>query len=787
MAELTLEQRKALARARARARAQQSQQSTESDDGWVQTGIDALGAAGRGALRGAQLGAEGASQGIMDLIQLPGAALNQAPRLANLVPGVDGVGPIVEDYNPAMELGERMGLVGVTEPENKLEEYVLQGGRAAGGALAGGGALSLGMRGAQGTSMLGRGGREMADAFARRPALFVGTDATGGFGAAGGGDAGQGIAEWLGTGETGQQVGRGIGTLLGGVGGGTIPAAGPAAARRTKDYVSQQFFPFTKKGSRLRASHQLQSQAADLDKDPEARRLIEEAAVRAENAPEGVTPARATRKPGLIAQENRLAEDIPTLGRKLRDKSTSTQVDAEAGIRGAAGQPQSKPEWTRNLIQRVAAPGAEIRPGDTDDMIRQGYNSFGAAYRDFDGYPVNGATLGKRVDRAIKDAELPVGTDARKAARAFMKSQLGGLAKKAPKDSAVVQSEDFLAMRQNVRHRLRDLQGDQSDPAQETRRVLSRVERELTDYLDQSLPAEVRNEMKNVDNQYRQFKRIEEAAYRGGEGELDPKKVLDSIRRRSDQGGYTRGEQEALRRQVIQGLDGEDLIKDRDLLTKAVRGASAEQRKPVQAKLLETLANRSRLAPDDEGVRLLSGQRMREQLRSNREALKASGMSDGDISRMDKLAQKIVDVQRKTPEEIATIFTDGPNSLAELGVAIAGARAGQNLAGGGIGASIVLANFMSNRSRKLLATAFGEHATEMLEAAALDPKLYASLLRTRNASLPKQREAAATIEAWLIQNIADGVEAPPKDPEGPRFTNQPRPREIGQRPGPPTQ
>jgi hypothetical protein len=722
----------------------------------LQTGADLLERGAKGVLRGGQVAAEGASRGILELLQLPGAAINQAPRLANLIPGVEGVGPITEDYNPAIDLGERFGVLGVTEPENRLEQYIYEGGRATGGAMVGGGVLSTAMRGAQGTSTLGRMGKDIADTFATRPGLFLGTDFAGGFGAGAGGDAGEATARGLGFDETGQQIGRGVGALAGGVVGAVAPVAGGEGGRRTFDYLNKQFAPFTERGSRLRAADQLQRQVADLGRDPDATRLIERAAARAERAPEGVSPARATREPGLLAQEDILAKELPTLGRKLNVMADTGQRTAEAGLRSAAGTPKPRGQWTHELVQRVAAPGAEVRPGDTDQMLKQAFDGFARAYRDFDGYPVNGATLGRRMQTALNDPELAVGDAARRAARATVSSQLKGLARRAPKDSSIVQSEDILAMRQNLRHRIRDLQGDQSGPAAETRRVLSRVENELTKYIDQNLPAEARDGLRAVDSQYRQFKAVEDAAFRGGEGALDPKRVLDSIRRRaSSRGAITRGDQDALRQQVIRGLDGEDFLKDRELVRKAVRGATPEQRREVQAKLMDTLSNRARMAPDDEGTRMLSGTSMKEQLLSNRQALLDSGMSPRDIQRANRLADTLVDIQRKSPEELQTIFNDGPNSLAELVAAIAGAKSGQKLAGGGIGASLVVAQFMSNRARRLLSTVFGEQATQLLNDAATDPQLYAALLRTRNASVPQQRQAAKTIEAWLFQNIAD--------------------------------
>lgn len=704
--------------------------------------------------------AEGASRGILEMVQLPGAALNQLPRLANMIPGVDNVGPIVEDFDPAIELGRRAGVIGVTEPETGLERAMLEGGRAATQGMTGAGLLGMGMRGAAGTSKLGHLGREIVDTAASRPGLFLAGEFGGGAGSVAGAAGGREAAELTGL---PQNVGETLGALTGGITGAAVPVAGVAGARRGAQRLQQDVLPFTEGGGKIRAARQLQRKVAPPD-DPNQGVLLREAASRAREAAPGVSPARATREPGLMAQEGRIAQESPTVARNLESGRTMAQRRVQQEVADMFGDPQDYKAWANGLVSRVSAPGAKVDADDLDDMMTQGFESFRGAYQGFDQHQINPQGLGETVDRALKDPDLFVGEDARNSIRGWVDGQLRALGRRAA-DRGALTSGDLIELRQNLRGRSRDMLRTQTERSSEAREVLGNVERTISRYIEDALPDEAAKRLRDIDGQYRQFKVVEDAVYRDGGASLSPQKVLDSIRRGSrSRGQFTRGDQDDLRRIVAEGLPGDQLLKDPAQIRRITRGLEPDELRPLQAKLMRTLAD-SASGVDGEGVRVLSGAKLRDGITQNRQALRNAGLTDGDFKRLNGLTDQLLDVQRQSPEALARMFEDGPNSIVELVAAIAGAKSGQNLAGGGIGASLVIASYMSNRARKILANLTSDKAQELLLEASTNPDLYASLLMKETASAPRQREAARILQAWLANEFGEQVLQDDEEPE----------------------
>ena len=94
------------------------------------------------------LGSQGFNQGLTQMVELPYDALNNAPRLVNLLPGEQGVGkisemargvPILGDMfpgeDPYMATADSLGLTHVVEPETPMEKIVERGGEEIGASV----------------------------------------------------------------------------------------------------------------------------------------------------------------------------------------------------------------------------------------------------------------------------------------------------------------------------------------------------------------------------------------------------------------------------------------------------------------------------------------------------------------------------------------------------------------------------------------------------------------------------------------------------------------------------
>lgn len=707
-------------------------------------------------MRGAGITAGGVNRGLLQLVQAPGALLNQAPRLANILPGVEGVGPIVEDYNPAVELGERAGVINQIEPESGLEQALDVGGEALGITAGGLGGLGVLLRGGQAATTGGRIGQEVLQTAQRNPALFAAGELAGGAGSELGQQAAGSIAEDSGMGETGQQVAEGIGALFGGLGGGVLPQAAGASAGAATRGIQRHLLPFTEGGARSRASGQMQRRVVDAD-DPQRDDVLEAAAQAAEASPEGVTPARATGEEGLMAQEARVLEDNPSLRRGVEGDLEGAQAGAEDELRGLFGEPVTREQWTQNVMERVAAPGARVESGDTDNMLSDAFDSYREAYAPFREEPVNPEGIGQAIDDAIQNPDLFVGDQARGEARRWIEGQLSTLSRRAGEDGSVT-SGDLLELRQNIRARQRDLGRSQTERAQEARQVLDGVEDQVTNVLETNLPEGMAGDLRALDNRYREFKIVEDAVFRGGEGGLDPRRVSEAIRRgSSSRGQFARGDQEDLRQTALQGMTGEQLLQDPERAARAMRGLSDEAKRPVQAEVTQSLMRRAQSA-DAEGRPVLSGRDFKRNVVENRDALQRAGFSEEDIGRMDEIADRLVTIQRQSPTAVSRLLEDRPAAVLDLAAAIVGARHGQDIAGGGMGASLVLAQYFSKAARNLVGRMTSNTAEKLLTDATTDPQLYAALLRGPDSTTKQRRDSARLLQGWLLENAAEQTE-----------------------------
>ena len=87
--------------------------------------------------------------------------------------------------------------------------------------------------------------------------------------------------------------------------------------------------------------------------------------------------------------------------------------------------------------------------------------------------------------------------------------------------------------------------------------------------------------------------------------------------------------------------------------------------------------------------------------------------------------------------------------------AISGAKSGQRMAGNGLGSSLVLAQFMSNKARGALASITSNEAERLMKDAVTDPELYKALLTRGTAGRSIMKERAAYLESWLLASAFD--------------------------------
>lgn len=595
---------------------------------------------------------------------------------------------------------------------------------------------------------LERAGRQVVDAAARRPGAFWASEIAAGMGAGAGQELGREAADDMEVDGVGRAALETGGALLGGM----LPTATPRmlarGATQAYDAALQHVLPFTPAGGRLRAAQQMQRRAAD----PEA------AAQAALDAPEGVTPARATGDEGLMAQEQRILADNPELRAQVQADLAEAQRRTAREIEGIFGEGRSPQAWQHSVMERVAAPGARIEPGDADRMLQQAFDSYGPAYDIARGYRIETQGMGRSLNDAINDPEVFAGEGVRNNVRGWLNSQLKNLARTRAAADGSLTSDDLLQLRQAVRTRSRQLAGTTDADGQQAREVLDRVERRLTSILEEQLPEDVVEQLRQVDRQYRQYKVVEDAMYRGGEVGLDPRRLSDAVRRAAQSPGrYARGADEELRSLALQGRSMDELLRNPALAARVRRGLNDEQLRAVKADYTQTLIQRA-IRPDDAGEPVLDGRQFKTLLRQHAESGRALGLTSTEMARLHTLADRLIMMQRRPPEAVARLYEDGPSTVVELISALVGAKGGQRAAGRGLGSSLVLAQFMSRKARDAVEHMTSSQAIKLMTDAATDPKLYAALLTGPTTAVRKQREAAQHLEAWLLGQAAQQAE-----------------------------
>jgi hypothetical protein len=563
--------------------------------------------------------------------------------------------------------------------------------------------------------------------------------------AAGAGALGQ-MAERGGAGPTGRLGAELAGSLAGGV-----VAGVPAGLRAAKEGLTASLAPMSQEGGMIRAARQMQERAGGAE-------AAQRAAISLNDIPEGVSPAQWIGDERLMAQEARLLTDNPELANQVKAELQEARMAAQSSLMDSFGRPRSRQDWERAVLEMVTPTGTVIEPGMTDDMLDQAYRSFEPLYAEARGFDIPTSGLTGRLSRAVMEPSIIATDKERKTVKNWFNSLATSFDDQIEFDE--ISSDALLQMRSKVRdqRRLQSKRGNE-----ERADLLGAIDGEITGVLEANVPDYVVDILKRADSQYRKYKVIENAIYNAGDSALTPDQLSQSIR----MGGltstsrYARGVDPAtqeLRIAALAGRSTEEVLGDPRRAALFVRGLDDEGKKAVQADFINVLVDRAKnRATDatDAGIPFVSGAQLTRDLRENRAVLSRLGMSQTEINRAESIARQITVMERRSPAAVSRLFTDGPASIIELAATLAGAKSGQKIAGRGLGSSLVLAQYMSNRARGILAGLTSDQATKLMTDAVTDPKLYRAILTKSIVSPTKDRQTAQYLESWLLASAYD--------------------------------
>jgi hypothetical protein len=579
---------------------------------------------------------------------------------------------------------------------------------------------------------------DLAKTAVNYPKTFFGAEAAGSFGA---GALGK-IAEDGGSGEIGQLGAE----VVGGMTLGGFASAAPRSLRALREGFQANILPFTEQGGMIRAARQTQARAGGSE---EAGKLAETL----DTLPEGVSPAQWIGNERLMGQEARLLADNPQLENLVKGELQEARLIAQEELQNAFGKARNRQDWEVAVLNRVTPEGFKVSPAMTDDMLDEAHKSFGPLYDTAKGYPVDTTNLKESLINSPNSPEIMAVNPERETVSNWLKTRLT-----AYDIGDTVETDVLLDLRSKVRGERR-LQAKRGNG--ERADLLGAAEATLTKRIDESLPGEVREVLRATDSQYRRYKVVENAIFDAGDSNLTPADLSRSIQ----QGGlttdsrYARGvdaDTQELRQAALVGRSTEELLGDPQRAERIVRGLSEEERRIIHADFADTLFNRATSAEATEsGIGLLSGEKLLRDIVENRDVMKGLHMEDADINRLQYMGEKILAMSKKSPQAVTELFEDGPANLLQLAAALAGAKGGQRIAGGGMGSSLVLAQYMSNKARNNLAKLTSDEAGRLMKDAATDPDLYRAILTTSTIGKDTARQRARYLEAWLLSSALD--------------------------------
>lgn len=580
---------------------------------------------------------------------------------------------------------------------------------------------------------------DLAKTATSMPKTFFGAEAVGSYAA---GNLGQRSKD-SGSGELGQLVAE----MAGGLTMGGIASMGPRSLRMLREGFQANMLPFTERGGMIRAGRQMQERAGG----PEAAANLAQSL---DSIPEGVSPAQWIGNERLMAQEARLLTDNPQLENFVKGELQEARLIAQEELQDSFGKARTRQDWEVSVLNRVTPDDFEVTAGMTDEMLDEAYASFKPLYDGANGHPVNTGGISAELIASPNSPEIMAIGPERETVSNWIKTRLTAY----DLDAAQVDSEVLLDLRSKVRseRRLQSKRG-----RDERADLLGAAEAVLTKRINDGIPPGAQEILQQADSQYRRYKVVENAIFDAADSNLTPADLSRSIQ----QGGlttdsrYARGvdaDTQELRQAALAGRSTEELLGDPQRAQMVVRNLSDEEKALIHADFTETLYRRATSAEaTDSGVALLSGEKLLRDVVENRDVMKNLGMEDADINRLQYMGEKMLAMSKKTPQAVANLFEDGPANLLQLAAALAGAKSGQKIAGQGMGSSLVLAQYMSNKARNNLARITSDEAGRLMRDAATDPELYRTLLTTSTVGRDVAKNRARYLEGWLLSSAFD--------------------------------
>lgn len=583
-------------------------------------------------------------------------------------------------------------------------------------------------------SMLRRVGADLMETIQRFPKAFLGAEGTGGMGA--------GMAT-----EAAKQAGAPpealpyIG-LAGGAAGGVSPVVGANFTRKALNWSLSHVTPWLDKGKTL-AAVRLQA----LAREPQV------AANKVLAAPEGVPPGRASEDPNLMALEGRLLEDDPAMAAEFDAHLQKARQIAQQELRDMHGNLRQPGEWERSVIEKVAAPGATISPNaDPQQMLRQARKSFAPVYNDFSGFPVKPhieteageIPLDQVFKMSVQDEDVLASDSERKVAAKILQDEFSRIKPAADKDPTI-DSSKLLFVRQMLRDKISDLTAKRQRGSHITARILSNAEASITKIFEQQLPDEALQSLTQIDDQYKLYRIVEQAVTTAGDKQLSPEALAQAVRQLAPRGAQD------LRKAARAGRNIESVLNDTRAAKLMVQGQPGNVRQQVQSDFFHHIWERSLTKELDDGdAPFVSGERYFQHLVKYKETANALGIPKEEYNRALEIAKTIRMMEAKSPQALKESLESGPGTILQLMASVVGAKWGSHMAQltGSKGGSLVLANFGSQRARRLLAMVHRDDATDVLIDATKNRELYAALLTKRTASVREQERAARVIAAW---------------------------------------
>lgn len=563
-----------------------------------------------------------------------------------------------------------------------------------------------------------------------------------------GGGFGAGVGESLGA-QTDLPGARTVGATVGGMSGAMGGAAIPAAVRNARSTISrfsEDLLPTTEWSAHSRAAKQIQRDTADPQG---AARLVREA--------EGpITGAQATGEEGLMARQAAIEREFPATRAAVESGRRRAAESLTSDIRTVQGEPLEPGQWHQRIVQATAPDGAEITRGDPDQMLTQAYKAFDPAYRIVDGQQIPTAGLRERVTGAVSDPTIYGGEEAAPRALRWVNSRLEQLT------GDVVDAGQIRRIRTEVRDARRGMTGDnfKSD-----REVMDAADRALTQHLNDNITDEgLTSSLRQLDHQYRKHMVLTDASAQGDRG-ATPDSLLNTIRQNLTPGQVARNEPgglDDLRALGRWGQSARTVMGKPDEARLMVRDLPDADKPMFRAGFVQELMTDARKTNPDEGLDFIDGSSLLAAIRREGPTLDAMGVTATDKARMLDIGKQLMTVQRQSPQATAQIFEDGPSNVLQLVAALSGAKAGQRIAGGGMGSSLVLAQFGSKLMRNALSLAVKDASVDVMVQAAQPTakgrELYAALLTRPTASVKEQDRAAKIIMGYMYPTAGVAVE-----------------------------